>query len=123
MMKSRKERKLEAKQNGVTFVPQYNGNGVISSEDFYGSGNERFNNKFVKFDKKIEEVVDELSEGYLIDDKDNEIDFLSDDILIAKERPNDEIVEAELVMETPKKKKKKGKLKKAIKKLFNKQNT
>jgi len=119
-MKSRKERKLEAKQNGVPFAPQYNGNGVISAEYFYGTGTERFNNKFVKFDKKVEKASQGSSEGTLIEDNANEFDFLSDDILIAKERTNDEIVEAELVMETPKKKKKKGKFKKAIKKLFNK---
>ncbi|UUV25994.1 hypothetical protein [Lysinibacillus sp. FN11] len=57
MKKSRKQRKLEAKQKGLPFVPQHNGNGVISSEDFYGSGSERFNNKFVKFDKKVEDQV------------------------------------------------------------------
>ncbi len=101
MMKSRKERKLEAKQNGVPFVPQYNGNGVISSEDFYGSGNERFNNKFVQFDTKVEEVV-------------------SADVTLNVEEEKIEVVEAELVKEIPKKKEKKGKFKKALKKLFNK---
>lgn len=116
MMKSRKERKLQAKQNGVPFVPQYNGNGVLSFEDYYGVGNERFNNKFVQF-LKPSETPHELSEGTLIDD--NEVEALSDDILIAKERTNDEMIEAELVVETPKKNKK-GKLKKALKKLFNK---
>ena len=115
MMKSRKERKLQAKQNGVLFVPQYNGNGVLSFEDYYGVGNERFNNKFVQF-LKPSETPHELSEGTLIDD--NEVEALSDDILIAKERTNDEMIEAELVVETPKKNKK-GKLKKALKKLFN----
>lgn len=99
MKKSRKERKLEAKQNGVPFVPQYNGNGVISSEDFYGSGSERFNNKFVKFDKKVE-----------------------DQVIAPEEEEKVEVVEAlsETVKEAPKKKKKKGKLKKALKILFNK---
>lgn len=103
MKKSRKQRKLEAKQNGVPFVPQYNGNGVISYEEYYGLGNNRFNNKFVQFDKKVEETVDiqkpiEIDDGELL-----------------------ELVEAELestVEEAPKKKK--GKLKKAFKKLFGK---
>lgn len=104
MMKSRKERKLEAKQNGVSFVPQYNGNSVISAEDFYGSGNERFNNKFVQFDKKVEEVV-------------------SADVALNVEEEKIEMVEDEFVKETPKKKGKKGKLKKALKKFFNKYNT
>ncbi|MFJ3388923.1 hypothetical protein [Lysinibacillus sp. NPDC086135] len=117
MIKSRKERKLEAKQNGVPFVPQYNGNGVISAEDFYGKGNERFNNKFVQFHKPLE-TPHESSEEALIED--NEVEALSDDILITTERTNDEMIEAELIVETPKKKKKKGKFKKALKKLFNK---
>lgn len=101
MKKSRKERKLEAKQNGVSFVPQYNGNGVISSEDFYGSGLERFNNKFVKFDKKVEELV------------------IAPEDVVSNEEEKVEVVEAvsETVKETPKKK---GKFKKALKKLFNK---
>lgn len=51
-MKSRKQRKLEAKQAGVTFVPQYNGKGVITYQDFYDVGTERFNNKFVQFDSE-----------------------------------------------------------------------
>lgn len=100
-MKSRKERKLEAKQNGVPFVPQYNGNGVISSEDFYGLGAERFNNKFVRFDKKVKEVVD------------------TTEVVQAKEEEKTELIEPKLVKEAPKKKKK-GKFKKAMKKLFNK---
>lgn len=102
-MKSRKERKLEAKQNGVPFAPQYNGTGVVSFEEYYGLGNNRFNNKFVQFDKKVDETVGnqkpiEIDDGELL-----------------------EIVEAELestVEEAPKKKK--GKLKKAFKKLFGK---
>ncbi|MEK4122102.1 hypothetical protein [Lysinibacillus sp. FSL K6-0102] len=101
MKKSRKERKLEAKQNGVSFVPQYNGNGVISSEDFYGSGLERFNNKFVKFDKKVEAPVNAPED------------------VVSNEEEKVEVVEAvsETFKETPKKK---GKFKKALKKLFNK---
>ncbi|MEQ6355100.1 hypothetical protein ABNX05_10775 [Lysinibacillus sp. M3] len=103
MMKSRKERKLEAKQKGVSFVPQYNGNGVISSEDFYGSGVERFNNKFVKFDKKVEEPV------------------IAPEVVTQNEEEKIEDVEvvSETVKEAPKKKKK-GKFKKALKKLLNK---
>lgn len=101
MKKSRKERKLEAKQNGVSFVPQYNGNGVVSSEDFYGSGLERFNNKFVKFDKKVEEPV------------------IAPEDVVSNEEEKVEVFEAvsETFKETPKKK---GKFKKALKKLFNK---
>jgi len=117
MKKSRKQRKLEAKQNGVSFEPQYNGKGVVSFEEYYGQGNDRFNNKFVQF-LKPSELPNEVSEGILIDD--NEVEALSDDILIAKERTNDEMIEAELAVDTSKKKKKKGKFKKAIKKLFNK---
>lgn len=103
MKKSRKQRKLEAKQNGIPFTPQYNGAGVVSFEEYYGLGIERFNNKFVQFDKKVEETVGiqdtiEIDDGELL-----------------------ELVEAELettVEEVPKKKK--GKLKKAFKKLFGK---
>lgn len=104
MKKSRKQRKLEAKQNGVPFVPQYNGNGVISYEDFYGSGSKRFNNKFVKFAKKVEEPV------------------IAPEDVVNNEEEKVEVVEdvSETVKEAPKKKKKKGKFKKALKKLFNK---
>lgn len=101
MMKSRKERKLEAKQNGVLFTPQYNGSGVASFEDFYGLGIERFNNKYVKFNEKVEEVVDAV------------------ETVQVKEEEKIELIEPELVKETPKKKKN-GKFKKAMKKLFNK---
>ncbi|MDC6267217.1 hypothetical protein [Lysinibacillus fusiformis] len=117
MKKSRKERKLEAKQNGVTFEPQYNGKGVISFEEHSGLGIERFNNKFVQFSKPSE-LPNEVSEGTLIDN--NDVVALSDDILIANERTNDEMIEAELALDTPKKKKKKSKFKKVLKKLFNK---
>lgn len=99
MEKSRKQRKLEAKQNGVPFEPQYNGKGVVSFEEHSGLGIERFNNKFVKFLKPLEEVV-----------KNKEIESEKDSL---------EIVDtAEKVEEMPKKKK--GKFKKALKKLFNK---
>lgn len=46
-MKSRKERRQEAKESGVAFVPQYNGGNPVSYEKYYGVGYERFNNKFV----------------------------------------------------------------------------
>lgn len=101
MMKSRKERKLEAKQNGVPFVPQYNGNGVISAENFYGSGVERFNNKYVKFNEKVEEIVDDAETIQVIEEE------------------KVELIVPELVEEAPKKKKN-DKFKKAMKKLFNK---
>lgn len=100
MMKSRKERKLEAKQNGVSFTPQYNGSGVVSFEDYYGLGIEQFNNKFVKFDNKVKEALH------------------TQESLSSNEEEKIEIVEAELVEDIPKKKK--GKFKKAIKKLFDK---
>lgn len=106
MMKSRKERKLEAKQHGVAFVPQYNGTGVLSFEDYYGVGNERFNNKFVQF-LKPSETPHELSEGTPIEEVVEE----------ALDVPKVEVEEAELVEEP---KSKKGKLKKKLKKLFNK---
>lgn len=99
MKKSRKQRKLEAKQNGVPFEPQYNGKGVVSFEEYYGQGNDRFNNKFVKFLKPLEEVVENKE--------------------VEPEKETIEIIETnETVQEVPKKKK--GKLKKALKKLFNK---
>lgn len=101
MMKSRKQRKLEAIQNNEVFVPQYNGTGVLSFEDYYGVGNERFSNKFVTFDRKAEEVVD-ITEA-----------------VQAKEEEKIELIEPKLVKEAPKKKKS-GKLKKAMKKLFDK---
>lgn len=100
MMKSRKERKLEAKQNGVPFAPQYKGNGVVSFKDYFGLGIERFNNKFVKFDSNVEKVLH------------------TQESLSSNEEEKIEIVEAELVEDTPRKKK--GKFKKAMKKLFNK---
>ena len=99
MMKSRKERKLEAKQNGVSFTPQYNGSGVVSFEDYYGLGIERFNNKFVKFDNNVDKTL--IQESLLSNDEDKA-----------------EVVKAELVEDT--RKKKNGKIKKALKKIFNK---
>ncbi|KOS60376.1 hypothetical protein FJQ98_15805 [Lysinibacillus agricola] len=117
MMKSRKERKLEAKQNGVQFVPQYNGNGAVSFEDFYGLGNERFNNKFVKFDKKVEEkIADEFIDSYKehVQERLVEIDKTDSN---NNNEGKIEVDETELVVEQPKKK---GKFKKVMKKLFNK---
>lgn len=104
MKKSRKARKLEAKQNGVQFVPQYNGTGVVSFEDYFGQGNERFNNKFVQFNKNTEELLN------------------VPEVVLDSEEEKVEVVEdvSETVKEAPKKKKKKGKFKKALKKLFNK---
>lgn len=106
MKKTRKQRKLEAKQNGVSFVPQYNGTGVLSYDEYYGVGNERFNNKFLQF-LKPEEVVQK------------EIEIMSEPIV---QEEKVEVFEAELVVETPKSKKgkKEGKFKKKLKKLFGK---
>ncbi|MGE7840609.1 hypothetical protein ACQKNX_07450 [Lysinibacillus sp. NPDC093712] len=106
MKKSRKQRKLEAKQNGVPFVPQYNGTGVQSYEDYFGVGNERYNNKFFQFQRPVEEEQQEV-----------EIESVP---IVQEEKV--EVLEAELVVETPKSKKgkKEGKLKKKLKKLFGK---
>lgn len=57
-MKSRRERRLEAKKNGVPFEPLYNGGKPKSHEEMYGVGYERFNNSFVT----IKEVVEEDKE-------------------------------------------------------------
>lgn len=62
-MKLRKERRLEARQNGTEFVPQYNSGVRFDSEgkqvnvggkpktlkEVTGVGYEGFNNKFVEF--------------------------------------------------------------------------
>ncbi|MCL1696422.1 hypothetical protein [Lysinibacillus sp. BPa_S21] len=121
MMKSRKERKLEAKQKGVPFAPQYNGNGVISAEDFYGTGTERFNNKFIQFDKSVEKVADEVINSYkeYVQERRDEIDEVElNNNKSEIEEEKIELIEPELEVEQPKKKK--GKLKKALKKLLNK---
>ncbi|WP_226035753.1 hypothetical protein [Aquibacillus saliphilus] len=63
MLESRKERRLEARQNGTEFVPQYNsgvrfdgkgkeikvGGNPKTYKEMLGVGYERFNNKFVQF--------------------------------------------------------------------------
>jgi len=120
-MKSRKERKLEAKQNGVKFVPQYNGTGVVSFEDYYGVGNERFNNKFVQFLNPVEDVEDIRMSKEEIDVtiKTHGLINIEANETISKERNGIEVIEAEAIVEAPKKKKN-GKFKKALKKLFNK---
>lgn len=72
-MKSRRERRAEARQNGTEFVPQYNSssrveNGVTiptggtpkTHEEKFGVGYERFNNKFVTI--KEVETVEESTE-------------------------------------------------------------
>lgn len=46
-MLPRKERKKRARENKQTFDPQYNGQQPKTYEEFYGVGNERFNNKFI----------------------------------------------------------------------------
>lgn len=45
-MKTRKERREEARKNKVAFVPQYNGRQPQTYEEFFGIGYERFNDKF-----------------------------------------------------------------------------
>lgn len=47
MMKSRKERRKEAKLNKTKFQPLYNGGGKVTHKEHYGVGYERFNNKYV----------------------------------------------------------------------------
>lgn len=46
-MKSRKERRAEARENKTAFVPQYNGKAPQTYKEYYGVGYERFNNKSV----------------------------------------------------------------------------
>lgn len=56
MSKLRKQRRLEAKLNGVSFEPQYNGKAPATHKELTGVGNERFNNKFFKFDSTLEQA-------------------------------------------------------------------
>lgn len=100
-MKSRKERKLEAKQTGVSFVPQYNGNGVVSYEDYYDVGNERFNNKFVRFNKPTESPHD-LSKGALISKEEVKSETESITKVEIIDTQVIEVVETELVKDAPK---------------------
>ena len=53
-MKSRRERRQEAREKGVPFEPQYNGNAPKTYEEMYDVGYERFNDKFVTI-KEVEE--------------------------------------------------------------------
>ena len=46
-MKSRQERRQEARDNNTEFTPQYNGNSPVTFEQLYGVGYERFNSKQV----------------------------------------------------------------------------
>lgn len=72
-MKSRKQRKQEARLNGVQFEPQYNGNSPVSYREHFGVGSERFNNRFVDFTAKeiekndLEAVVKPAMESDVID--------------------------------------------------------
>ncbi|MFD1335771.1 hypothetical protein ACFQ4N_09445 [Oceanobacillus iheyensis] len=52
MMKSRKERRKEAKVNKTKFQPQYNGGGKVTHDEHYGVGYERFNNKYVTIEEE-----------------------------------------------------------------------
>ena len=48
MIKSRKQRRLEARENKTSFIPQYGFTGALKShKEFYGVGYERFNSKYV----------------------------------------------------------------------------
>lgn len=55
-MKSRKDRRQEAKTNKVAFEPQLNGTQVQTHEEYFGVGYERFNNKFVTI-RETEETL------------------------------------------------------------------
>lgn len=81
-MKSRRERREEARKNGVPFEPQYNsgvrfvvsedkkgeietvktGGAPKTFEEAYGVGYERFNNKFVTIREVEEEIQVEAVE-------------------------------------------------------------
>lgn len=117
MIKLRKERKLEAKQNGVPFIPQYNGNGVLSYEDYYGVGSERFNNKFVQFNKPTESPHN-LSKGVPISKEEIKLETESATKVVNNDTQDVEVIEAELVKDVSKSLK--DKVKKKFKKLFNK---
>ncbi|WGT39700.1 hypothetical protein QH639_02565 [Lysinibacillus sp. 1 U-2021] len=116
-MESRKQRKLEAKQNGTPFVPQYNGNGVLSYEEYYSVGNERFNNKFVQFLKPLE-APHELSDGVLISKEEVKSETESITKVEIIDTQDIEVVETELVKDVSNSLK--DKVKKKFKKLFNK---
>lgn len=51
---TRRQRREEARNNKEVFAPLYNGKEPVSYEEFYGVGNERFNNKFVTI-KEVKE--------------------------------------------------------------------
>jgi hypothetical protein len=54
-MKSRRERRAEARRFGLDFQPQYaKGNGPMTYLQAYGVGYERFDTKFVKVSGKVE---------------------------------------------------------------------
>jgi hypothetical protein len=61
-MKSRKERREEARKNKTAFVPQYNGQSPKTHEEAFGVGYERFNNKFVTIKEVEKEETTEVSE-------------------------------------------------------------
>ncbi|WP_165820891.1 hypothetical protein [Pueribacillus theae] len=46
-MKTRKERRAEARMNRTKFQPKYNGSAPKTYEKMYGVGYERFNTKYV----------------------------------------------------------------------------
>ncbi|QVY62961.1 hypothetical protein [Cytobacillus gottheilii] len=46
-MKSRRERRQEARESRTEFKPQYNGKAPQTYKEYYGVDYERFNNKFV----------------------------------------------------------------------------
>ncbi|WP_432352686.1 hypothetical protein [Sporosarcina sp. A2] len=48
MTKTRKQRRLEARENKTLFVPNYGFAGALKSfKEYYGVGYERFNTKYV----------------------------------------------------------------------------
>ncbi|MDQ0174428.1 hypothetical protein [Bacillus chungangensis] len=52
-MKSRRERRQEARKNGAKFVPQYNGKKPKTYKEAFGVGYERFDGKYVKVTEVI----------------------------------------------------------------------
>lgn len=76
-MKSRKERRAEARDSKTLFEPQYNtgtrinfkgekyivGGAPRTYEEAYGTGYERFNNKFVTIKEVVKEDVVDTTEN------------------------------------------------------------
>lgn len=55
MLKPRRVRREEAREQGVPFEPIYNGEKPKTHEEMYGIGYERFDNKYTK----VSELIDD----------------------------------------------------------------